>query len=236
MRTKLLSYTNAKASKSIEYGYLNFMLYLAPHTLSGWNVCAGSSPECREDCLFGSGYGRLPSVRKSRIDKTKRYFVDRVQFIADLRKDILKAIATAKSEGLIPAIRLDGTSDLFIAKHFVDLYDDAIFYDYTKVYSRFNKIVDLENYDLTYSYSGRNKSNCLKVLASGKNVAVPFKHCLPEKLWGYPVVDGDKHDLRFLDPKGVVVGLVPKGSVNLESSKFFVDGFDHVSWAANDAG
>lgn len=224
MRTKLLSYTNAKASKSVKYGYLNFMLYLAPHTLSGYNVCAGSSPECREDCLFGSGFGRFPQVKKSRIDKTKRYFVDRVQFIADLRKDIIRAIATAKAEGLTPAIRLDGTSDLFIAKHFVDLYDDAVFYDYTKVYSRFNKIVDLENYDLTYSYSGRNKSNCLKVLASGKNVAVPFKNCLPDKLWNYPVVDGDKHDLRFLDPKGVVVGLVPKGSVNLESSKFFVDG------------
>ena len=224
MRTKLLSYTNAKASKSIEYGYLNFMLYLAPHTLSGWNVCAGSSPECREDCLFGSGFGRFPQVKRSRINKTKRYFVDRTQFIAELRQDILRAISISKSENLIPAIRLDGTSDLFLAQHFMDLYDDAVFYDYTKVYNRFSKIVDLKNYDLTYSYSGRNKSNCLKVLASGKNVAVPFKNCLPNKLWNYQVVDGDKHDLRFLDPKGVIVGLVPKGTVNLESSKFFIDG------------
>jgi hypothetical protein len=64
----------------------------------------------------------------------------------------------------------------------------------------------------------------LKALANGKNVAVAFKNCLPETLWNYPVVDGDKHDLRFLDPKGVVVGLVPKGSVNLETSKFFIDG------------
>ena len=224
MRTKLLSYKNAKASKSVAYGYLNFMLYLAPHTLSGWNVCAGSSPECREDCLFGAGYGRLPKVKKSRIDKTQRYFVDRTLFIADLRQDILRAISIAKSENLIPAIRLDGTSDLFLAQHFMDLYDDAVFYDYTKVYNRFSKIVDLKNYDLTYSYSGRNKSDCLKVLASGKNVAVPFKNCLPNKLWNYQVVDGDKHDLRFLDPKGVIVGLVPKGTVNLESSKFFIDG------------
>ena len=224
MRTKLLSYKNAKASKSVAYGYLNFMLYLAPHTLSGWNVCAGSSPECREDCLFGAGYGRLPKVKKSRIDKTQRYFVDRTQFIADLRQDILRAISIAKSENLIPAIRLDGTSDLFLAKHFMDLYDDAVFYDYTKVYNRFSKIVDLKNYDLTYSYSGRNKSDCLKVLASGKNVAVPFKNCLPNKLWNYQVVDGDKHELRFLDPMGVIVGLVPKGTVNLESSKFFIDG------------
>ena len=25
------------------------------------------------------------------------------------------------------------------------------------------------------------------------------------------VIDGDKHDLRFKDPKGVIVGLVAKG-------------------------
>jgi len=225
MYTKLLSYQNAKARKSIEYGYLNFILYLAPHTLSGWNVCAGSSPECREDCLFGSGFGKFPQVQRSRINKTKRYFVDRENFLSDLRQDILKAIKYSKSEDLIPCIRLDGTSDLFLAKHFVDLYNEAIFYDYTKVYNRFNKIVDLKNYDLTYSYSGRNKSNCLKVLASGKNVAVAFKNCLPKKLWGYPVVDGDIHDLRFLDPKGSVVGLTPKGQgVDLVGSKFFIDG------------
>ena len=224
MYTRLLSYQNAKASKSIKYGYLNFILYLAPHTLSGWNVCAGSSPECREDCLYGSGFGRFESVQKSRIAKTKRYFVDREKFLSDLRKDIIRGIKYSKELDLLACFRLDGTSDLFVAKHFVDLYNDAIFYDYTKVYNRFNKIVDLKNYDLTYSYSGRNKSNCLKALANGNNVAVAFKNCLPETLWNYPVVDGDKHDLRFLDPRGVVVGLVPKGTVNLETSKFFIDG------------
>ena len=225
MRTKLLSYKNAKASKSVKYGYLNFMLYLAPHTLSGYNVCAGSSPECRIDCLFGSGFGKFPNVKKSRINKTKRYFVDREQFIADLRQDILRAIAIARSDDLIPAIRLDGTSDLFLAKHFVDLYNAAVFYDYTKVYNRFSKIVDLKNYNLTYSYSGRNKSDCLKALASGKNVAVAFKNCLPKKLWNYQVVDGDVHDLRFLDPKGVIVGLTPKGQgINFVNNKFFIDG------------
>jgi len=225
MYTKLLSYENAKASKSIEYGYLNFILYLAPHTLSGWNVCAGSSPECREDCLYGSGFGRFPQVKRSRINKTKRYFVDRENFLSDLREDILRGIKYSKSENLIPAIRLDGTSDLFLARHFVDLYNEAVFYDYTKVYNRFNKIVDLPNYDLTFSFSGRNKSNCLKALANGKNVAVAFKNCLPKTLWSYPVVDGDKHDLRFLDPKGSVVGLTPKGQgVKSVDSRFFIDG------------
>jgi len=45
-------------------------------------------------------------------------------------------------------------------------------------------------------------------------VAVIFAHGLPaiRNLWGHPVIDGDKHDLRFLDPRGVIVGLTPKGN------------------------
>jgi hypothetical protein len=30
---------------------------------------------------------------------------------------------------------------------------------------------------------------------------------LPSTYKGYTVIDGDKDDLRFLDPKGVIVGL-----------------------------
>lgn len=43
------------------------------------------------------------------------------------------------------------------------------------------------------------------------NVAVVFKDKLPSKWMSRRVIDGDKHDLRFLDPKGVIVGLVAKG-------------------------
>jgi len=50
------------------------------------------------------------------------------------------------------------------------------------------------------------------LLARGFNVAVVFGSGLPETYLGYPVIDGDKHDLRFLDPKGVIVGLSPKGN------------------------
>jgi len=43
------------------------------------------------------------------------------------------------------------------------------------------------------------------------NVAYVFKNSIPKKYNGLKVIDGDKHDLRFLDPKGVIVGLVAKG-------------------------
>jgi hypothetical protein len=34
------------------------------------------------------------------------------------------------------------------------------------------------------------------------------------------VIDGDRHDLRFLDPKGVIVGLVAKGVGRNLNNKF----------------
>ena len=56
------------------------------------------------------------------------------------------------------------------------------------------------------------------MLAAGGNVAVVFSEEMKRRVldWGYlgtDVVDGDKHDLRHLDPKGGhIIALSPKGS------------------------
>lgn len=47
---------------------------------------------------------------------------------------------------------------------------------------------------------------------------------VPEHFKGYRVIDGDAHDLRFLDPKGVVVGLKAKGAARRDTSGFMVKG------------
>jgi hypothetical protein len=58
-------------------------------------------------------------------------------------------------------------------------------------------------------------------LANGANVAVVFRTSkYPEKFLGVPVVDGDENDLRFLDPKNVVVGLYAKGKARKDTSGF----------------
>jgi hypothetical protein len=44
----------------------------------------------------------------------------------------------------------------------------------------------------------------------------------PQHLYGLPVVNGDEHDLRFLDAKGVVVGLNAKGGAKYDTSGFVV--------------
>jgi hypothetical protein len=59
-------------------------------------------------------------------------------------------------------------------------------------------------------------------LQHGINVAVVFAGCLPETWHGYRVVDGDRSDLRFLDPQNVIVGLKTKGTARMMSAGGFV--------------
>ena len=66
----------------------------------------------------------------------------------------------------------------------------------------------------------------MEVLAKRGNVAVVFDtkvgHPLPRRYLGARVIDGDLHDLRFLDPRGVVVGLRAKGLAKADQSGFVV--------------
>ena len=54
----------------------------------------------------------------------------------------------------------------------------------------------------------------------GMNVAAVFREYIPATWNGFTVVDGDENDLRFLDPQGVIVGLVEKGKAKQDSSGF----------------
>jgi len=78
------------------------------------------------------------------------------------------------------------------------------------------------NYHLTFSRKEDNESLCDSIIASGGNLAVVFRDSLP-KIWkGKKVVDGDDTDLRFLDPKNVIVGLVEKGLAKKDETGFVI--------------
>ena len=47
-----------------------------------------------------------------------------------------------------------------------------------------------------------------------------FAGSLPDAYLGKPVVNGDDTDLRFMDAKGVIVGLVAKGKGKKDASGF----------------
>ena len=105
-------------------------------------------------------------------------------------------------------------------------FPEVQFYDYTKIANR--KVKDIPNYHLTWSYSNANPNYASYLnqvmLDNIMNVAVVYREPLPIGMtrWkGYPVVDGDQDDLRFLDPKGGhIVALYAKGKAKKDQTGF----------------
>ena len=173
------------------------------------------------------------TIQKARIRKAKMFFENRAEFMADLVKDIELAIKQSEKKGLIPVFRLNGTSDLSFEKYEVirngklyrnifSAFADNIFYDYTKILGR--KIAEIPNYSLTFSAADGNDNDVAKAITQGYNIATVFgiKKTLPmpDSYLGLPVFNGDESDLRFLDPKQVIVGLYAKGKAKKDETGF----------------
>ena len=104
------------------------------------------------------------------------------------------------------------------------------FYDYTKVLGR--KVFGIKNYHLTFSAADGNDADVIKAFRQGMNIAMVFgiKKTLPMpdyysvshrgNSFYAPVFNGDESDLRFLDPRGVIVGLYAKGKAKKDTSGF----------------
>lgn len=224
---KLFTTGNPKIMKGQKKGYLSFVLHLAPADLSGKEVCPKRTAGCSAACLNTAGRGGIFKkgestnvIQQARIRKTKMFFEQREQFMTDLESDIRAGIKQAEKQGLIPAFRLNGTSDLSWEKYgIIEKFPGVQFYDYTKVLGR--KVAHLPNYHLTFSNADGNLNDVLRAKES-MNVAVVFRKELPETYLGKTVINGDDTDLRFLDPKGVIVGLKAKGRAKRDVSGFVV--------------
>ena len=237
---KLLSTGNPKVLKGMSQGYNTYILHLAPANLSGYETCAKRTLGCTEACLNLAGRGGMFKrgentnvIQQARIRKTKMFFENRVEFMTTLVKDIELGIKQSKKMELVPVFRLNGTSDLSWEKYEVvrngklfrnifTAFPEVQFYDYTKVLGR--KVKEYSNYQLTFSAADGNDSDVLKAMNEGLNVAVVFgiKKTLPMPVdyLNRPVFNGDESDLRFLDPKGVIVGLYAKGKAKKDTTGF----------------
>ena len=248
-RFKLLTVGNPKIEKSVAFGYLTAVLHLAPAKLSGFEVCAGRTDGCTRACLNTAGRGgiaagglltyevltagqRTNTIQLARVRKTRMYFERRADFMALLVKEIRRFELFAASLGLKPAIRLNGTSDIPFERvktpmgnaNVMESFPDIQFYDYTK---RANRKGLPRNYSLTFSLADGNDAAAVTALENGINVAAVF-HKVPDRFEitagpltiAAPVVNGDEHDLRFLDPKGYIVGLKAKGNAKRDTSGF----------------
>jgi len=167
----------------------------------------------------------MHSVQKARLDKTNYFWTNKNAFLWDLSREIEQLKKRAANQGFKFAVRLNGTSDLAFHKMKVDgggtlheLHPDVQFYEYTKVLNYLDH--DHKNLNVTFSDSGSNNKDIEAAIAKGSNVAVVFKDKLPKKWLNKKVINGDLHDLRFKDPRGVIVGLVAKGQGRNINNKF----------------
>ena len=216
---KLLTVSNTKTLKGESQGYLTGILMLQPGQL-----CPKASAGCLKACLSTAGRGRFDSIQEARAVKTQHFLHGRDAFIEQLADDIRALERQAKREGLTPCVRLNGTSDIkweIVAPQLFEVFSHVQFYDYTK-YMRHERRELPANYHLTFSYHEQLteiERNMLR--ASLQNIAVVFE-TIPDTFLGKQVIDGTESDLRFLDPKNTIVGLLAKGKAKQDTSGFVV--------------
>jgi len=258
---------NAKTVKGQKLGFMTAILYLLPWKHSGVNLCPmAEMAGCHASCLNTAGRGGIAkrgdiivtdggsipnnTIQRARQARTDLYNNNRQAFMVQLIKEIHAFVAKAKRKGLVPVVRLNGTSDIqweiipAMAKYqredgsvasatIFEIFPDLTFYDYTKIAKRFNRALP-SNYHLTLSYSEASKrymQSCIKARADHNVSMVVVTRNLKSKahysaaaaMSGANVVDGDAHDLRFLDPANSVVVLKAKGSAGKDTSGFVVD-------------
>lgn len=231
--------SSAKIVKNLTMGEYTYILYLAPADMSGHNVCPGSTVECRAACLFGSGRSKMDvhgHISAARIKKTQLFFDNRDFFMNWLVAEITAAKAKAAKDNMTFSVRLNGTSDIDLVtmvkdgKNIMQIFPDVMFYDYTKVITRLQLMDTYKNCDLTYSYNGHNLDACKKLLDNKTaRVAMVFEHDLPRTFDGYQVINGNEHDMRYIEPKGVIVGLKfkkVKTKIDLKHNPFVIPAED----------
>ena len=185
--------------------------------------------KCKSACLNTAGLGGVyPSIQKARQRKTDLFLNDRTEFMKQLISDIQKFVRACDRKDKLPAIRLNGTSDIQWEKIDIDgqnifeMFPNVQFYDYTKIPTR--KVDNIPNYHLTWSYSEANDKYAKMFDQVPNNKAVVFRtKDLPSMFRGLEVIDGDTHDMRFLDKPNSVVGLKAKGQAKKDYSGFVID-------------
>jgi hypothetical protein len=243
---------NAKTIKGQKRGYMTAVLYLSPGDLSGVELCAlADLANCKHDCLNRAGRGGIATgravfaapngvmlpdnaIQRARLARTALFNTDRDAFMAQLVREITAFVKRAKRAGLVPVVRLNGTSDIRWEDIPVQgkanvfaLFPRIRFYDYTKLPNR-RRAGGVKNYRLTFSYSHAPAfapivARAVSTYGASVNYAVVFAgKTLPAHFLGRDVINGDESDLRFLDKPGVVVGLIAKGKARSKPGSFVV--------------
>ena len=222
--------SSAKTHKSAKVGVLSKILYMPSGIF-----CPAASDACRKSCLgHTSGHMGQQRAATARDRRAALYLEDQNVFMTMLRGELWSLAAEAHASSLIPAMRLNGASDVvweLLHREIFDEFPMIQFYDYTKMKHRMmgdfleGRIKNRTwpaNYHLCFSGDGNRPEHSCEVLQAGGTVALVFWPELPTTWLGSPVVDGDEHDARFLDPKGHIIGLRAKGVARVDADGFVI--------------
>jgi len=170
-------------------------------------------------CLAWAGRGPMAPVIRARVARVAWLFRDPPSFLEALDKDIAKLETRALAKGQEPRARLNCLSDLDWSRVY-RAHPRVGFYEYTKAVHRVRRWLDgglPPNLHLTLSRSERNEAQGLALVAQGATMTVVFRvpkgEPLPDSWQGFPVIDGDTSDARWLDPMGSIIGLRAKGAL-----------------------
>jgi hypothetical protein len=222
-RPRSLLSTSFKADKCLAVDVLARVLFLTPGVF-----CSHATAGCLAACLgHSSGRMQMPTHSLARDRRTALYLEARPIFLQMLDLELSLLEQDARRLGLTPAARLNGSSDLpweLLHPQLFEKHPGIRFFDYTKVPDRMNRFLQQAhwptNYHLTFSAQPGNHHQAQQILQQGGNVAVVFWPNRPHTFWGFPVLDGDIHDARFLDQAGSVVALKAKGAAQHDRSGF----------------
>ena len=199
----------------------------------GYNVCPCATDHCEDPCL-GKCAGRNIFAETQTAQDMRTYFLAAYprSFVTVLDDELWRGLLKRQRDvgpNATIACRLNAYSDVIwprvLGTDWFAKYRNLItFYDYTKRHPR--TLVNVPNYHLTISANERTTHADIRAaFASGRNVAIVgarrYGEPLPASI--YPIIDGDRTDARWTDPRGVIVHLSRKGKKLHAESPFIRD-------------
>jgi len=229
----LLTYETAKTEKGDGLKIVN--LSLAPHSMSGFNVCPSSTKECRVNCIgHTAGLNKFETQQIAKLWRTQLLFSD---FPCFLRLLLAELNAVVRNNGPI-ALRLNTYSDLDWSpvEHLIRdaIGPQSIRFEYSKRKDliKGNRSISHspEKNDfypsnspwknaVFYAFSGRglkfdSPTFLNSVIDRGHNVALVVDELPTTKtLWGKPWISGDANDRNVYLVDGHYLLLTPKGTL-----------------------
>ena len=207
---RLITISQTKLSKaSDKTTYRNYGLTLSPADearayIAGsscrWTMCPGASEGCIPVCVGSeTGQGRLDSSKIARIGRTLAYYVDPLRWWTRYTDELTVLRRRAHRAGDRLAFRANVASDSpRLAAYSRVCFPDIEWYDYTVILPALDREDGVHR---VYSLKENRIRQADKALSRGHGVAVVYRDQIPDYWRGHPVINGDVHDLFWLQAR-----------------------------------